>query len=60
MSADVIKLPERNARRKPEIAHTAPQFYCLKCDGTSFALFSDGTVFCIGCASPMKNLKVQS
>jgi ribosomal protein L37AE/L43A len=41
------------AAYKPE-----PHFYCLRCEGDQFKLFSTGMVHCAHCGARMRNLSV--
>jgi ribosomal protein L37AE/L43A len=41
------------AASKPE-----PHFYCLRCEGDQFKLFSTGMVHCAHCGARMRNLSV--
>lgn len=53
---DVVQLKPAKSAQAP--APDNPFYYCQKCEGQSFRLFSSGEVLCGGCGARMRNLAV--
>jgi hypothetical protein len=54
MTAVVLTLPVKTKRKEDTTA-----YYCLRCDGSRFQLCASGDIYCYGCGSLMRNLKVE-
>jgi hypothetical protein len=54
MTAVVINLPVK----KKQLDDT-PAYYCLRCDSAHFQLHASGAVYCYGCGSVIRNLRVE-
>lgn len=50
MSGNVVRLPV-----KPKQEATL-QFYCTRCDGDQFSLFTNGPILCTKCGARIRNL----
>ena len=60
---NVVRLAEYRKRRKAAPQKSVaqdwgPQYYCLRCDGDDFKLYSSGVVHCAHCGSMMRNLLI--
>jgi hypothetical protein len=56
VSANVLMFPKRRVRTQPQ--SDAPAYYCMKCSDNCFALYNDGSVRCLNCHVPIRNLTV--
>lgn len=53
MEAEVIHVEFRKEKPKAKM-----DYYCMRCDSSSFRLQADGEIFCESCNSKMRNLYV--
>ena len=47
-------------KRKPTLPPKQQygKYFCAACEGESFEIWSDGIVYCVKCATPIRNLIV--